>query len=63
MNRCHFADLVLDNPYVNGHTTSTDVLWAGVPMITFPISENMPSRVASSLCVALECPEFIVKSY
>ena len=63
MNRCHFADLVLDNPFVNGHTTSTDILWSGVPLITYPAKENMPSRVAASLCLALECPEMIVNSF
>jgi predicted O-linked N-acetylglucosamine transferase (SPINDLY family) len=48
---------------VNGHTTTTDLLWSGVPQITFPYSENMPSRVAASIVLALECPEMIAYSY
>jgi protein O-GlcNAc transferase len=31
VNRCHLADLSLDNPVTNGHTTSTDLLWSGLP--------------------------------
>lgn len=63
MMRIHCADLVLDNPIVNGHTTGVDVLWGGVPLIAYPITESMPSRVGASLCLALECPEMIVNSY
>lgn len=63
VNRCYLADLSLDNPITNGHTTTCDLLWSGVPMITFPITYAMPSRVASSICLALGCPEMIVKSY
>jgi protein O-GlcNAc transferase len=63
IERCHLADLSLDNPITNGHTTTVDLLWSGIPVITYPISENMPSRVATSLCYALECPEMVVHSY
>ena len=38
-------------PLCNAHTTGTDVLWAGVPMITIPL-EKMATRVAGSLCMA-----------
>lgn len=63
INRCFLADLALDNPLTNGHTTTCDLLWSGLPLITYPISENMPSRVAASLCVAVGCPEMVVNSY
>jgi protein O-GlcNAc transferase len=63
IERCHLADLSLDNPITNGHTTTCDLLWSGLPIVTFPISENMPSRVAASICNALECPEMITYSY
>ena len=63
IERCHLADLALDNPITNGHTTTCDLLWSGLPIITYPISENMPSRVAASICTALECSEMIVNSY
>ena len=63
INRCYLADLSLDNPITNGHTTTCDLLWSGLPILTYPVSEQMPSRVAASICAALECPELIVSSY
>ena len=36
INRCYLADLALDNPITNGHTTACDQLWSGLPMITYP---------------------------
>ncbi|KAG2593799.1 hypothetical protein PVAP13_5NG012636, partial [Panicum virgatum] len=51
IRRSSLADLFLDTPLCNGHTTGTDVLWAGLPMITLPL-EKMATRVAGSLCLA-----------
>ncbi|TKW18460.1 hypothetical protein SEVIR_5G432200v4 [Setaria viridis] len=51
IRRSTLADLFLDTPLCNGHTTGTDVLWAGLPMITLPL-EKMATRVAGSLCIA-----------
>lgn len=62
INRCYLADLSLDNFVVNGHTTSTDLLWSGCPLLTMPATENMPSRVAASICNALGCPEMVCHS-
>uniref|UniRef100_A0A0A8ZF40 O-linked n-acetylglucosamine transferase, ogt, putative n=1 Tax=Arundo donax TaxID=35708 RepID=A0A0A8ZF40_ARUDO len=45
------ADLFLDTPLCNAHTTGTDILWAGLPMIALPL-EKMATRVAGSLCRA-----------
>ena len=54
INRCYLADLALDNPMTNGHTTSCDLLWSGLPMLTFPrLAHSMASRVAMSICYAL----------
>ncbi|KAL7204924.1 hypothetical protein ACSBR2_017943 [Camellia fascicularis] len=38
-------------PLCNAHTTGTDVLWAGLPMVTLPL-EKMAIRVDGSLCLA-----------
>ena len=62
VSRCFLADLSLDSPLCNGHTTTTDLLWSGLPIITLPLTD-FPSRVASSLCSALDCPEMIVNNY
>uniref|UniRef100_A0A0E0CC33 protein O-GlcNAc transferase n=1 Tax=Oryza meridionalis TaxID=40149 RepID=A0A0E0CC33_9ORYZ len=51
IRRSALADLFLDTPLCNGHTTGTDILWAGLPMITLPL-EKMATRVAGSLCLA-----------
>ncbi len=55
------ADIFLDTPICNGHTTGMDVLWAGCPMITLP-AETLASRVASSQLHCLGCPELVAKS-
>lgn len=51
IRRSSLADLFLDTPLCNAHTTGTDILWAGLPMITRPL-EKMATRVAGSLCLA-----------
>lgn len=54
--RLQLADLFLDcNPY-NAHTTASDALWAGCPVLTRP-GTTFASRVAASLNhhVGMEC--------
>jgi len=55
------ADLFLDTRPYNAHTTATDALWRGVPVLTWP-GETFPSRVAGSLLTAAGMPELIVDS-
>ena len=45
------AQLALDTPEYNCHTTGSDALFAGVPLLTLP-GEQMASRVARSLVAA-----------
>lgn len=45
------ADLFLDTPLCNAHTTGCDVLWGGCPLVTLPL-ERFASRVAASLAHA-----------
>jgi predicted O-linked N-acetylglucosamine transferase (SPINDLY family) len=42
------ADLFLDTEYYNAHTTASDAMWAGCPVLTRP-GETFASRVAGSL--------------
>ena len=49
--RSGLADVFLDTPICNAHTTGCDVLWGGAPTITLPL-ERMASRVCASLCMA-----------
>lgn len=55
------ADLVLDTLPYNAHTTASDALWAGVPIVTCP-GETFASRVAASLLHAAESPELVAGS-
>ncbi|KAJ4946666.1 hypothetical protein NE237_005541 [Protea cynaroides] len=61
IKRSALADLFLDTPLCNAHTTGTDVLWAGLPMITLPL-EKMATRVAGSLCLATGVGEEMIVS-
>ena len=56
--RLALADLFLDTHYVNAHTTASDSLWAGVPLITCP-GDSFSSRVAASLLTAVGLPELV----
>jgi predicted O-linked N-acetylglucosamine transferase (SPINDLY family) len=51
-------DLFLDTLPYNAHTTASDALWAGVPVITCP-GASMASRVAASLLHAVDLPELV----
>ncbi|VDO33984.1 unnamed protein product [Onchocerca flexuosa] len=60
VRRGQLADVCLDTPLCNGHTTGMDILWTGTPMITMPL-ETLASRVASSQLYALGVPELVAK--
>lgn len=53
------ADLFLDSLPCNAHTTASDALWAGLPVLTCP-GETFAGRVAASLLTAVELPELVV---
>ena len=59
--RLKMADLFIDTFPCNGHTTTSDALWAGLPVLTLQ-GETFASRVSSSLLNALEIPELITKN-
>ena len=59
--RQQVADLFLDAWPCNAHTTTSDALWAGLPVLTFP-GESFASRVAASLITAIGLPEMIMSS-
>lgn len=52
------ADLVLDTLPCNAHTTASDALWAGLPVVTC-VGGAFAGRVAASLLTALRLPELI----
>jgi protein O-GlcNAc transferase len=59
--RHRFADLVLDTRIYNGHTTSSDALWADVPVVTVQ-GNHFASRVSASLLNAIGLPELVTHS-
>lgn len=59
--RHRLADLFLDTLHCNAHTTASDALWAGLPVLTC-IGETFASRVASSLLVAVDLQELVTHS-
>lgn len=58
LGRVALADLSLDTLHWGGHTTTSDSLWAGVPVVTTP-GTTFASRVAGSLLTAIGLPELI----
>lgn len=52
------ADLFLDTPRYNAHTTCSDALWAGLPVLTVA-GDTFASRVGASLLAAVDLPELV----
>ena len=52
------ADLFLDTLPYNAHTTASDALWAGLPMLT-RTGTTFPGRVGTSLLTAIGLPELV----
>ena len=59
--RQQLADLFLDTLPYNAHTTCSDALWAGLPVVTC-YGKAFPGRVASSLLKAIDLPELVTES-
>jgi predicted O-linked N-acetylglucosamine transferase (SPINDLY family) len=56
--RHQLADLFLDTLPYNAHTTASDALWAGLPVLTCP-GQTFAGRVAASMLSAINLPELI----
>lgn len=59
--RLQAADLALDTFPCNGHTTTSDMLWAGLPVLTMK-GRHFASRVSESLLHAAGLPELVAAS-
>ncbi|HWU64673.1 MAG TPA: hypothetical protein VN112_21845 [Ensifer sp.] len=60
MARMAVADIALDTFPYSGHTTTSDCLWAGVPVVALK-GTNFASRVSESLLTALGLDELVAK--
>ncbi len=58
MARLCLADLALDTVPYNGHTTSCDLIWAGVPVLSV-LGTHFASRVSASVLHTLDVPELV----
>lgn len=61
LERHRHADLFLDTLPCNAHTTASDALWAGLPVLTCSGS-TFAGRVAGSLLMAVGLPELVTAS-
>jgi predicted O-linked N-acetylglucosamine transferase (SPINDLY family) len=59
--RHRLADLFLDTQPYGAHTTGSDALWAGLPVLTV-LGPSFAGRVAASLLHAVGLPELIAPS-
>ncbi|MBI5912161.1 MAG: tetratricopeptide repeat protein [Betaproteobacteria bacterium] len=55
------ADLFLDTFTINAHTSASDALWAGLPVLTCP-GDAFPARVGASLVAAAGLPQLACRS-
>ena len=61
LGRHGHADLFLDTLPCNAHTTASDALWAGLPVLTCS-GDTFAGRVGGSLLTAIGMPELITAS-
>src|SRR5262249_56753103 len=59
--RCRLADLFLDTLPYNAHTTASDALWVGLPVLTC-MGKAFAGRVAASLLRAIGLPEMVTSN-
>jgi protein O-GlcNAc transferase len=59
--RHRLADLFLDTLPYNAHTTASDALWAGLPVLTC-VGNTFAGRVAGSLLRAVGLPELVTQT-
>ena len=61
LKRIKFADLFLDTFPYNAHTSCSDSIWAGLPILTLE-GDSFQSRVASSLLKTTGLNELVAKN-
>jgi len=62
VKRSTIVDLALDTSIYGGHTTTSHLLWAGVPVLTLP-AEKMVTRVSTAMVDSVGLSELVVKTF
>ena len=62
LSRLKFVDLFLDTFPYNAHTTCSDALRMGIPVLTMK-GKSFASRVANSLLVSIDLPELVTENF
>jgi protein O-GlcNAc transferase len=62
LQRIQHIDIALDTRIYNGHTTTIEMIQAGIPLVTHE-GKHFASRVSSSILKSLELNDFITESY
>jgi predicted O-linked N-acetylglucosamine transferase (SPINDLY family) len=58
LGRLQLADLAVDTFPYTSHTTASDALWAGIPLVT-KMGETFASRVAASILQSMGLPDLV----
>jgi predicted O-linked N-acetylglucosamine transferase (SPINDLY family) len=61
LGRHRLADLFLDTTPYNAHSSASDALWMGLPVLTLR-GQSFAGRVATSMLYALDLPELVTDS-
>nr|WP_240932093.1 tetratricopeptide repeat protein [Sedimentitalea sp. CY04] len=59
--RHRLADIFVDTFNVNAHTTASDALWSGLPVVT-KVGSQFAARVAASLLNAVDMADLVVET-
>jgi protein O-GlcNAc transferase len=62
LQRIQHIDIALDTRIYNGHTTTVEMIQAGIPLVTLKGS-HFASRVSSSILYNLELNDFVTENY
>jgi protein O-GlcNAc transferase len=61
LRRLALADIALDTRTYNGHTTTLDALWAGLPLVA-ELGSHFTARVAASALIAVGLPGLVARN-
>lgn len=59
--RMSLGDLFLDAFNCNAHTTASEAVWAGLPLVT-KAGKQFAARVAASIVTAIGCPDLVTET-